>query len=279
MKNALIRLRENIEHLSQSQQSIANYILSHPDEVRNYTIYRLSEVSYASVSTIVRMCKTLGFEGYKEFHQSLCEELAIQDERFAAPSSDITKEDSFADIIHKITFKNIQSLVETEQIMETNVLKECVEHMLKAKRILLFGLGASHIAARDLYLKLLRVNKDCIINEDSHLQLLSARNSTKEDLAIVISYSGQTKEIISCQEALRENQTPIIAITRPVATPISKLADLELYTTANESLFRSGAISSRISQLNIIDILYTAFANSEYAYSMQQFKKTHIVKE
>ena len=54
---------------------------------------------------------------------------------------------------------------------------------------------------------------------------------------------------------------------------------MHLYTTANESLFRSGSMSSRISQLNIIDILYTAYANSEYDYAMAELKKTHIKKE
>lgn len=75
-----------------------------------------------------------------------------------------------------------------------------------------------------------------------------------------------------------KNGTPIIAITRCVASPVAELADYKLYTTANESTFRSGAMSSRISQLNIIDILYTAFANREYEYCLEQLSKTHIRK-
>ena len=79
-------------------------------------------------------------------------------------------------------------------------------------------------------------------------------------------------------KALKANKTPIIAITRCVNSPVSELANQKLYTTANESIFRSGAMSSRISQLNIIDILYTALANEQYEESLDQLSRTHIYK-
>ncbi len=78
--------------------------------------------------------------------------------------------------------------------------------------------------------------------------------------------------------ALNENGTPTIAITQCTESPVSRLADINLYTAANESLFRSGAMSSRMSQLNIVDILYTALANENYEQSLQQLAKTHIHK-
>ena len=77
---------------------------------------------------------------------------------------------------------------------------------------------------------------------------------------------------------MKENKTPIIAITRCVNSPVSELADQILYTTANESIFRTGAMASRTSQLNIIDILYTALANDSYEQTLEQLSKTHIHK-
>jgi DNA-binding MurR/RpiR family transcriptional regulator len=177
---------------------------------------------------------------------------------------EIRKGDSMEEIIRKITWQNIQSLQETQRLMDPQVLRKCAEQMQKAQRILLFGLGASLVTARDAYLKLLRINKTCVISEDWHLQLVYARCSTPKDLAIIISYSGYTSEMITCAKALKDNKTPILAITRPVKSPLSDLADLKLYTTSSESLFRSAAIASRISSLDIIDILYTAYANMDY---------------
>ena len=107
---------------------------------------------------------------------------------------------------------------------------------------------------------------------------MQARNASSEDAAIIFSYSGQTQEMAACMKALRENRTKCIAITRFADSQVSRLADYKLYIAANEALFRSGAMSSRLAQLNVIDILYTAFANSEYEYSLRQFAHTHIQK-
>ena len=277
-KNVLIRLRDNIPTLNQAEKAAARYVYAHPKEASACSVQKLASRSFVSPSAVVRMCKSLGFSGYKEFRQSLIQELAVQDETMVLSDYEIQREDSCADIIQKITMKNLQSLLETQRLMDAEVLEECVALMKRSQRILLFGLGASWIAARDAYLKFLRINKNCIINEDWHLQLLSARNSTEKDMAIMISYSGQTEEMIKCEEALKKNNTPVLAITRCVDSPISDMADLKLYTTANESLFRTGAMSSRISQLNIIDILYTAYANSEYDYCLEELRKTHIEK-
>jgi DNA-binding MurR/RpiR family transcriptional regulator len=162
--------------------------------------------------------------------------------------------------------------------MDVNVLRQCVDQIKKAKVVYLFGMGASLVAAKDAYLKFLRLIKLCIINEDWHSQLLQARNATADGVAIVISCTGATVEAIECMKALKENRTPTIAITRFVQSPVSELADYKLYTAANESVFRSGAMSSRLSQLNIIDILYTALANDSYEQTLEQLSKTHIHK-
>lgn len=278
MKNVLILLRENLPQMNTAERAAGDYILSHPHEASSLSIHELASESFTSASAVVRMCKALGFHGYKDFRKTLTVELALQDESMVLSQDEIRKGDSIEEIIRKITWQNIQSLQETQRLMDPSVLKKCAEKMVEADRILLFGMGASFVTARDAYLKLLRINKPCVISEDWHLQLVTARSSTRKDLAIIISYSGQTAEMITCAKAMKENQTTILAITRPVKSPISDLADLKLYTTSSESLFRSAAMASRSSSMNIIDILYTAFANMNYDHSLRQLRKTHIDK-
>ncbi len=278
MKNVLILLRENLPQMNTAERAAGDYILSHPHEASSLSIHELASESFTSASAVVRMCKALGFHGYKDFRKTLTVELALQDESMVLSQDEIRKGDSIEEIIRKITWQNIQSLQETQRLMDPSVLKKCAEKMVEADRILLFGMGASFVTARDAYLKLLRINKPCVISEDWHLQLVAARSSTRKDLAIIISYSGQTAEMITCAKAMKENQTTILAITRPVKSPISDLADLKLYTTSSESLFRTAAMASRSSSMNIIDILYTAFANMNYDHSLRQLRKTHIDK-
>lgn len=278
MSNALLSLRERSKTFSSTEREVAESILNNPQLVVDMSVHELAKFTFSSASTIVRLCNHTGYSGYKEFRKAITYELALREQTRKSEQKEISRSDSLDDIIDKVTYLNIRSLEETRELLDVQVLHACVELAKNARVIYLFGLGASLCAAKDAYLKFLRLNKLCVINEDWHSQILQARNATRQDLALVISYSGATTEIIECMRTLKENGTPIIAITRCVQSPVSELADQKLYTAANESLFRSGAMSSRMSQLNVVDILYTALANDQFDESLNQLSKTHIRK-
>ena len=278
MSSALLKLREQSRQFSTTEQEIAGHILDNPQLVVDMSIHELARYTYSSASSIVRLCNHTGYSGYKEFRKAVTYELAMREQTKRVEQKEIAYSDSIQDIIDKITYANIVSLEETRALMDVTVLRSCVELIKNARVIYLFGLGASLVAAQDAYLKLLRLNKLAVINVDWHSQMLQAKNADERDLGIVISYSGATTEVVECMKIMKENKTPIIAITRCVNSPVSELADQKLYTTANESVFRSGAMSSRISQLSIIDILYTALANEDYEASLEQLSRTHIQK-
>ncbi len=278
MKSVLVRLQEYTQHVSGAEKAVVTYLLKNPDAVSNFSIHTLAEETYTSASTIIRLCRKLGFEGYREFHKSLVYELALRKSTTDEKSKEIHREDSLEDIVDKVTYKNIVSLENTRKLLDLDVIHHCVNLLIDAKSICLFGIGSSLLVAKDAYLKFVRINKPCTISEDWHVQLLQAKNLTSEDVAIAISYSGMTSEVIKCVETAKQNGIPTIAITRFEENPLSKIADYNLSVAATEFIFRSGAMSSRIAQLNIIDILYTAYINKAYEDNLKQFEKTHIEK-
>lgn len=278
MSSALLRLRECSQRFSSTERGVAERILAEPQLVVDLSIHELAQKTFSSPSTIVRMCSHTGYSGYKEFRRAVTFELARREQTRQSEQKDLQRSDSLEQIIDKITYANILSLEETRDLMDVSILRAGAEVLRQARVIYLFGLGASLCAAKDAYLKFLRLNKLCVINEDWHSQLVQSCNATDQDAALVFSYSGVTTEVIECMRNLKKNGTPIIAITRCVSSPVSDLADYRLYTAANESLFRSGAMSSRMSQLNVVDILFTILANSDYERSLSQLARTHIKK-
>lgn len=278
MKNALLMLRENNEYLSSTEKEAARFILANPEKTARMSIQELSKEAFVSVSTIYRLCQKIGFEGYRDFKNSLIYQNEIQEENDSKLTDEIKKMDTLDAIIDKITYRNIIAVEDTKNLINVAVLEKCVDLVDKAKNILIFGVGASFCTAKDAQMKFLRINKPCSVNEDWDSQYLMAANSKPDDVGIIVSYSGETKEMLRCIDELKKNGTPVIAITRFAVSSVAEKADYKLYTAANEALFRSGAMSSRISQLNIIDILYTAYANRHYDESIQQFSRTQIKK-
>lgn len=278
MKSVLVRLQEYEGKASGAEKGVVGFLLEHPDEVPQLNIHELAEATYSSASTIIRLCRKLGFHGYRDFSKSLVYELALRKSSYDERSKEITKEDSLEELVDKVTYKNIVSLEDTRKLVDLDILQSCVNLIQEARTICLFGMGSSLLVAKDAYLKFLRINKPCIISEDWHAQYLQAKNMTKEDVAIAISYSGMTEEVLRCVSAVKETGAPVIAITRFEENPLAIIADYNLSVAATEFTFRSGAMSSRIAQLNIIDILYTAYVNRAYEENVVQFQRTHIEK-
>ena len=228
MSSPLLQLREKSRLFSPTEQEIVTHILENPNLVVDMSIHELARHTFSSASTIVRLCRHTGYDGYREFRKAVTYELAMREQSKQVEQKEIGYSDSLQDIVDKITYKNIVSLEETRALVDLDTLRSCIDMIHNARVIYLFGLGASLCACKDAYLKFLRLNKICIINEDWHSQILQARNATPQDLGIVISYSGATVEVIECMKSLKENKTPIIAITRCVDSPVAELADQKL---------------------------------------------------
>lgn len=279
MKNILLQLREMKDDMSNTIACIAQYISDNPEEASHMTARQLANKTYSSPSSVVRFCRAFGFDGYKEFRQQLMLELATLHSNQTDEEASISPNAPISEIIKKVTNRNMRSLSNTQFLLDDKVISDCVDLISNARNLLLFGIGASLCVARDAYLKFLRINKTCIINDDWHSQFLQAKNSTEKDVAIVFSYSGQTVEMLQCLNALHENGTPCIAVTRLAISPIAKAADQVLHIAAIEPIFRSGATSSRLAQLDVLDILYESYINRHYESCISQIARTHINKQ
>lgn len=278
MKNVLIRIRQYAPGASGAEKGVVEFISSRPEAAASMNIHELAEASFSSASTIVRLCRKLEFEGYRDFQNSLLYELAVRKQNQTEAGEKIGKAGELSEVIEKVTYRNIASLEDTMRILEGTALEEAVNILDRCETVHLFGLGASLVVAQDAQLKFLRVGKPCTCCSDIHSQLLCARNATAKDAAIIISYSGCTKEILDCAAELRANNVPIIAITRFDNSPLVHMGTCCLYAVAMEELYRSGAMSSRIAQLNIIDILYTAYLNRNFDENIKKLERNLISK-
>ena len=280
MNNVLLRIKELRDTFTPSEKTIADYIVNNIKEACDMTIRDLAVKTNSSPSSLVRFCRKLGFDGYQDFNKCLLYNAAsIAQEKLTIVDKAINLDDSPKSIIQKITAYNIQSLEETINFIDVDTISFCADLIKKAKKILIFGLGFSYLTAKDLYIKLLRLNLPVVSNEDYHSQLISATSSTNEDIAFIFSYSGKTKEMLNIIKKLKNNGTITIAVTRFAPSAISKLADYNLYVASVNPHFDKEAISSRLAALNIIDVLYTIYMINNYNDSLNKIANTYIEKE
>lgn len=272
IKGGLVILNEMVNSLAPSERKIAEYILSNPEESILLTALALGEKSNTSSAAVIRLCKSLGFNGFQELKIRVTGDLQDQD---VEGYRDIQPNEAYKDIIEKVTNNTIQTLKETVDIMNVNNLKKAVSTLANAKSILFIGFGASHIAAKDAEQKFQRIDKQAQALSDVHMAATSIANKGPEDVVVGISFSGVTSEVVKLLELAKHKKTKTISVTKYGNTPVTNFSDIPLFTSAaKEATFRSGATSSRMAQLHVIDILFMCLASDEYDKTVKHLDET-----
>jgi DNA-binding MurR/RpiR family transcriptional regulator len=271
VNGGLVRLKEMFKHLKPSEKKVAEYILSQPDHMIDLSIAQLAEYSGASQAAVVRLCKSMGLKGYQDLKIKVAGDLQLQQQTSAGNRiyQEIRAGESVRNIIHYVSSNNVQSIMDTVKILDPIKVTQAVEALVKAKRIFFYGMGASNLIALDAQQKFLRINRTAFAFADPHVQLTSTVTLSAEDVAVGISYSGETRRIISALKSAKEYGATTISITKYGNNSLSSHADYPLFISSTEHEIRSGAMASRISQFTVIDMLYLGVASQSYEDSVR----------
>lgn len=272
-----VKINEVKNQLTKSERKIANYVLSNPEKVYNLSTYDLAKFSNTSPSSVVRFCQRIGFNGFQEFKIELIKHTADLENNKKIVYEDVTVDDTIEEVMDKITLENISSIEKTKKLLDSEEMEKAIEALEKAENIYIFGVGASGIVAMDFQYKLMRINRNAIFYLDSHTQMASAVHISKKDIAVGISYSGETLEVLKSMAKAKEEGATTISITKYGKNPISNLSDIRLFVGNIEKNLRLGAISSRIAQLTVIDMLFVGIARKDFSLVSEHLKKTRMI--
>ena len=269
--STLLKIKGAYSTFKKAEHRIADAILRNPEEVINLSITELAERSEASESTVVRFCKTLGYKGYYELKIALARELIIPPQQIY---EEINLNDTVSMIKNKVFQSNILALQDTIKILNDRELERAVEVITNAKMVVFYGMATSAAVALDSAHKFLRIDIHSVSYSDTHMQAISAALLGKGGVAIGISHSGSSKDVVDALMIARQSGATTICITHHTKSPITKVADIKLYTAARETALRSDAMTSRIAQLSILDVLYVSVALRRYEESLRSIEQT-----
>jgi DNA-binding MurR/RpiR family transcriptional regulator len=273
----LIRLRSALVRLRPSERRVADQILAHPKAAAQWTIAELAERADTSTTSVVRLYQRLGYARLQDLRGDLLHEVARQELALepGVASGDIDRSDTLADVVAKVVQAETASLSDTADLLGTASLGQAVAAVAAARRVDLFGLGASAIVATDLEQKLTRIGRTALRWPDSHSAWTAAVTLTSDCLALAISHTGETRDTVGYLALARQAGAVTIALTNQPDSSIADQADIVLTTAARETGFRSGALGSRIAQLMVVDCLFIGVAQVSYERSMRALRDTH----
>lgn len=260
------KVRTMAPSMTRSMQRVAETVAADPAGCAALTVTGLAERTGTSEATVVRTARLLGYPGYRDLRLALAG-LAAQQASGAAPAitTDISVDDPLSDVVAKLTQDERQTLADTAGALDVAQLEATVSALTAARRIDVYGVGASSLVAQDLAQKLLRIGLIAHAHADPHLAVTNAVQLRAGDVAIAITHSGRTVDVIEPLQAAFDHGATTVAITGRPDGEVTQYADHVLTTsTARESELRPAAMSSRTSQLLVIDCLFIGVAQRTY---------------
>ena len=256
---------------------MAQRVVDDPERAAASSITQLAKDCATSEATVIRFCRTIDFSGYRELRLALATEAGqARGARTNTPelAGAITPDDTPVPVAQKIAYTDARAVAETGAAMDVNVLRAVIDAMSNARRIDVYGVGASAFVGADLQQKLHRIGLTSFAWSDAHVMLTSAALLEESDVAIGISHSGTTIDTVQALIEAGRRGARTVAITNFPRSPIG-FADHVLTTAARETLFRSGATASRLAQLTVVDCLFVGLAQIRYTDSKTALETTY----
>lgn len=284
MKNNITTLIESgYADLRKSEKQAADYILEHMEQALDLPLDRLAKAAGVSQPTVLRMLKALGYKGYKDFRYQLVAELAKSGNRAEDDGQPqlmygytLDKKDGLEDIPVNTTMTTEKMLEETLKNFPIRTYKKVIEALRNARLIDIYSVENSEVTAVDLLTKLLYLGLPCRHFTDCYLQQIAAGRLTDQDVAVGISYSGESKDTVDAMRAAKRSGACTIAITNFKESTIGKYADIMICTSQGQH-FYGNAIFSRSTQILIVDMIYMGLISSDYEHYVEQLNKCEKV--
>ena len=265
------QIRNLYSSLRPSEKKVADFLLENPDKVIYLSISECAEKCDVSETTVIRFARLLGLSGYQELKIELAKTAVAPS---GSLSEEIRPEDTMTEAVTKALQADARAVLDTLGIMDLDNLEEAVKAIGGANRVLICGAGTSGLAGQYLAYKLLRTGIEVFSYTDFHFQLMSTSILEPGDVAVCISYSGSTKQVLELAELVQSQRITVISITNYRRSPLVKHSDILLLTCSQENPFMSGAAASIIAQIAVIDALFIGVAMADQKQATEFIQKT-----
>lgn len=269
MEKISLKIKMLYDSMGNAEKRIADWIFDNPGKIISLSIVELAEKCCCSEATIVRFSKRLGLNGYQGL------KIAIATEGGGSPiSTHITANDSPYEIYCKVCNDIYLSLEKTKNSLTAENMESAAKKICNANKIVLFGLGNSSAIAIDASHKFMRAGLNAVAYTDNHMQVIAASHLKEGDVAIGISHSGSSRDIVEALKIAKEHHAITVAITNSGKSPILKQSDIVLSTSSEETEYNILALNSRIAQLAIIDSLYFYIVYNHSVNALESIQET-----
>lgn len=277
--NILLKMK-TVKDLSPGERQVVDFILCDPQRAAQMGIVDIAQSTFTSTGTVMRVSKKLGLDGFAELRHQLAADIReyVETTVLFQKQEPVDPQDNLAQIIDKITASNMRAVLDVRRFNAIAMFERVLDMMSAAGQIDFYGAGVSNLICHDAMIKALRLGVPSTAYSFYSEMAMLARTCPPSHLAIILSYTGQTEEMLRVAQYLKQNDVPSISITSHTDNALTELCTVNLFVDSFESVYRIGGMSSRLSSLHLLDILFMGYINKNYARLEKAIEKTFLTE-
>lgn len=251
-------------NLTAQEQIIVDFIVEQPDTIFEVTAQELAKLTYTSSSTVVRLCKKLGFKGYPDFQLKLAlDERRRNDHGNSQRWIPANRRDELEEAIEDITYLYEQAVLQTRQMFKKERLIAALEWLKGAERIDIYGVDANYYIAQQASAKWNEIGLITSAHNGINHHYLRGIANKQSVLSIVISHTGNNAAMLDAAQVLKRLNMKTIAVTGSPGSALDRLCDETIHTYVYRDKMWLSKATAMISAMYIFDVLYVNMISNE----------------
>jgi RpiR family carbohydrate utilization transcriptional regulator len=269
----LERIKASLPSLAPAEQRVGKLVLLDPRSFASLPVSELAERSHVSKPTVVRFCRSMGYDGLSDFKLKLAGTVS---EGVPFIHRSVDADDKVSDVLVKVIDNTVAAFLKYRNDASSHTIEKAVDALLatyKSRgRIEFFGAGNSGIVAQDAQHKFFRLGINAIAYSDGHMQVMSASLLGPGDCVVIISNSGRTRDLMDAADIARKHGATVITITAS-GSPLAAAGHVHLAADHPEGYDRYSPMTSRLMHLMVIDVVATCLALRIGGHKLQPLLK------
>lgn len=268
----LVRIKSRYNQFTKAEKKVADLVLSDPARILFMSITDLAEACDVGDTSVFRFCKTLKLKGYQDFKLQLSLGMSYADSDLSVTND--PREDTFMRRAQAVMDQSVQALAETHSLLREDTVLRIIEMLVEAERVFFFGVGSSMISAQEAMNRFMHISNKFYSLVDTHMQTMAASLMGPKDLLFVLSYSGNTKDSVQIAQLAYEAGAKVVGISHFLKSPLTAFTHALLLCGSPEAPLQGGSGRGKISQLYLIDLLFTEYFLVTESESKERNQKT-----
>jgi len=254
------RIRTHLQSMSGADERVAKVFLQQPNVVIYRSASEVGEMAGTSSATVVRCAQKMGFKGFHDLKLALANELAVFEEQ--RPAATEGGDPRLAEL-ERITRAGAESVRDAGALVDPETFATVVEVVAEARRVVFAGVGTSAPLCQDAAYRFSAIGVLAEAPADVHTQHVVCRLLSPEDVCVLVSHTGSTREILAMAKAAGEAGATTVAITSFSSSPLAELVDHMIVAGTRELALRLEAMASRLAHLALLDALLVSAADRD----------------